>query len=348
MIFLTRIFMRIFLMNNGLIYGTAVLLLLVSSWLAYWLEPDTFGRPFHGFWWVMTTVTTTGYGDYYPHTIAGKCLGIFLYIFGIGLLSITITKVAGALFVYRHRKEEGKLKFTGKHHFVIVDWSKHAELATQQILQTDPKAEVVIIDTLEKTPIQHPRVHYIQGNPVKAEVLESANLAAARAVFIFANDVTENYTVVRDPSFIDGKTLLIATAIERNYSHVHTIVEIKDEQNLPNFQHVKIDEFILGHDTISQLAVRSAFHPGTSNILSQLLKHGQGEELHQLRTRPEWKTYRDAFVELLQEGATLIADGTQLSINRRLEEEIPAEASLFVICDEETYRRLRKIESATR
>jgi voltage-gated potassium channel len=341
MIFLTRLFMRILLTNNALIYGSAVLLLLISSWLSYWLEPDTFGRPFHGFWWVMTTVTTTGYGDYYPHTIAGKCLGIFLYIFGIGLLSITITKVAGALFVYKHKKEEGRLKFTGRHHFVIVDWSKHAELAAQQILDTDPKAEVVLIDTLKKTPIQHPRVHYIQGNPVKADVLEAANLAEARAVFIFANDVTENYTVVRDPSFIDGKTLLIATAIERKYSHVHTIVEIKDEENLPNFQHVKVDEFILGTDTISQLAVRSAFHPGTSNILSQLIKRGQGEELFQVSARAEWKTYRDAFAQLLQEGATLISDGTKMSINRRLDEEIPHGSHLFVICNEETYRRLQ-------
>ncbi|MBL0386549.1 NAD-binding protein [Tumebacillus sp. ITR2] len=342
MIFFTKLFVRIMRMSNGLIFGMAAFLIVVSSWMAYWLEPETFERPFNGFWWVMTTLTTVGYGDFYPNTVAGKCLGIFLYVFGIGLISVTISKVVDALFVYQRKKEEGKLKFAGQNHFVIVDWSKHSELAIHEILKTDPKAEIVLIDTLEKTPIQHPRVHYIQGNPVKSEVLEFANLGAARAVFIFANDVTENQVVIRDASFIDGKTLLIATAIERKYNHVHTIVEIKDEENLPNFQHVKVDEFILGHDTIAQLAVRSAFFPGTSNLLSQLLKRGQGDELHELRKKPHWNTYRDACTELLQEGATLISDSTQQSINRRLDEVIPDGVSLFVICDQETYRRLVK------
>ncbi|MBJ8193051.1 two pore domain potassium channel family protein, partial [Bacillus cereus] len=91
---------------------------------AYLLEPETFITPFNGLWWVMTTVTTVGYGDFYPKTIPGKCLGIFVFIFGIGLISITISKIVDGLFMYQRKKEEGKLRYTGKQHFVIIDWSK--------------------------------------------------------------------------------------------------------------------------------------------------------------------------------------------------------------------------------
>lgn len=340
MFLFSRLLMFLIRMNNLVIYGGAVLLILITSWWAYWLEPETFGSPFNGLWWVTTTVFTVGYGDFAPKTVGGKCLGMFLFAFGIGLISLTISKFVDGLLVYQRRKEEGKLRYAGKDHIVIVDWSRHAELAIREIFSIDPTVEVVLIDTLEKTPIKDPRVHFIQGNPVDPNTLELASLSSAKAVFIFADEITQYRSVVRDFSFIDGKTLLIATAIERAYSHVHTVVEVMDERNLPSFKHVKVDEFILGQDTISRLAVRSAFTPGTSSILSRLLRRGDGGDLFEIPKHARWETYRDAFEELLQKGATLISDGSDLDINKRLDERISDEARLFVICDQETYERL--------
>lgn len=339
--FFNRMFLRLIRMSNPVLFTAAFLLILTSSILGYLLEPETFETPFNAFWWVMTTVTTVGYGDFYPHTIAGKWLGIFLYIFGISLISIVISKVIDGIFAYNRKKEEGKLSYKGEGHFVMIDWNKHAELAIQEILLSDPTVEVVVIDQLEKTPISHARVHYIQGNPVRKDTLDMANLSKARAVFIFADEVTENSVVIRDTSFIDGKTLLIATAIERYYEHVHTVVEIKDKNNTQNFVHIKVDEFILSSDTVSQLAVRSAFHPGASKIFSDLLTSQRGQDLYEIRKKADWLTYGQAFDELLKAGATLISDGEQMNINRRLHEPIPEGARLFVICDKATYERLR-------
>ena len=341
MLFFTKFLMRLIRWNNLYIFGSAVVFIGGSSLLAYELEPDTFESRFNGLWWVMTTVTTVGYGDFYPHTIAGKCLGMVVYVFGIGLISITISKVVDALFVYQRKKEEGKLKYAGANHFVIIDWSQHADNAIKEILNSDPLVEVVLIATLDKSPIHHERVHYVQGNPQSVETLEMANMAKAKALFIFADEVTQFQNTIRDPAFIDGKTLLVATTVERNYSHVYTIVEVRDKSNLPNFKHIKIDEFIFGSETISQLAVRSAFNPGSSKILTQLLtRTPSGEDLYEIPKQAGWVTFQDAFQDLLQKGATLISDGEQLNINKRLHETIPQGARLFVICDRETYQRL--------
>jgi len=336
-----KLFYKLINISSWFIFIASALLIISSSLFIYLIEPETFGNAFNGFWWVMTTVTTVGYGDYYPTTAMGKIFAIFLYIIGIGLISIVISKVVDSIFVYKRKREEGKLKYQGMNHFVIIDWSRNANLAIQEILNSDSAVEIVLIASLEKTPLSHERVHYVQGNPIHKEILDQANLAKARAIFIFSNELTEYGNFIRDTSYVDGKTLLIAIAIQHNFQHIHTVVEVKERENIQNFVHVNVDEFILSSEMVSQLAVRSAFSPGASKIVSQLLSTQYGDDLYEIKPRLHWHTYRDAFEELLREGATLIAEGQHLNINRRLDETIAADASLFVICDKQTYQKLK-------
>lgn len=337
---LHKIIRRLTGLDNRTLLIATFLLLGLSSCLIYLLEPDNFGNLFHALWWVMTTVTTVGYGDFYPKTVPGKLLGMVLFIFGIGLISLFISKAVDAVFIFKRNKEEGKLTYSGKGHFVIIEWSKNAELAVREILSTDPAANIVLIDEMERTPVTHEQIHYVRGNPVLKPTLDQANLGEARAAFIFAKDITDYGVQLRDDSFIDGKTLLIASAIERHYGRIRTVVEIRNRENVDSFSHVKVDEFILGGETVSRLAVRSAFHPGSSLIISQLLTSRDGNDLFEVPRRADWRTYRDAFNALLSEGATLISDGDDLQINRRLDEPIPDRSRLFVICDLDTYERI--------
>jgi voltage-gated potassium channel len=103
---------------------------------------------------------------------------------------------------------------------------------------------------------------------------------------------------------------------------------------------VKVDEFILSQETTSLLAVRSAMHQNVSTIVTQLISRSIGEDLFEVPRNEKWQTYGDAFHELLSNGATLIADRDHMDINRKLDENIPSDAILYVICDDDTHRRL--------
>ncbi|MDI2029600.1 potassium channel family protein [Saccharopolyspora sp. TS4A08] len=54
-------------------------------------EITTFGD---ALWWTMTTVTTVGYGDYYPVTGQGKLIAAGLMVAGIALLGVVTGSIA--------------------------------------------------------------------------------------------------------------------------------------------------------------------------------------------------------------------------------------------------------------
>ncbi|MBD8069039.1 potassium channel family protein [Bacillus sp. PS06] len=331
---LQRILFRIVRLNNWVLFWASTSLILVSTIAMSTIEPETFPTIFDSFWWVMTTVTTVGYGDYYPVTIAGRIYAVFLYIIGIGLIGVVIGKIIDSFGMLRKMREEGKLDYKGENHIVIIGWSKKAEYAIEEILQTDSSMEIVLIDILKKTPINNNRVSYVQGSASNQTILQKANITKSKAVIIFADDTIE------DSLLADGKTLLIATAVERIARDAHTTVEILHEEHIQNFVHVHVDEFVVTHETVSRMAVRSAFTKGVSFVYSQLMSHKYGDDLYQLSSRSEWRTYQDAFDALIKEGATLIANSEGINISRRLDESIKEDTTLYIICDKETYTRL--------
>lgn len=308
---------------------------LLSATAAYVLEPDTFGSWYNALYWVLTTMATVGYGDYFATTVAGKTLTIFIYIFGIGLLSLVIGKIIESLGSLQRRRGAGTLNFRGGQHILLINWSRKAQAAVEEIQSYSHDLHIVIIDESNRHPLeQMDRIHFVSGDPAKDEVLNQASIQTARAAIIFAD------SRIDEAALVDGKSLLIASSIERLAPQVHTTVEITQESNIQNFRHIHVNEFVLSYDAISRLAVRAALQEGNPEVIRQLLSRQHGDDLYEVPLQVQWDTYGDAFHALLSQGATLISDGGDLSINRKLDQAIPKNAKLFVVADEETYRRI--------
>ena len=70
--------MKLLRLKNSILAAIALMFMILTASLAYLLEPDTFITWFNALYWVLTTMATVGYGDYYAVTPLGKLLTIFI------------------------------------------------------------------------------------------------------------------------------------------------------------------------------------------------------------------------------------------------------------------------------
>lgn len=77
-----------------------LILLVLSSALMFHLEneaqPDKFSSIPATMWWGIVTLTTIGYGDLAPETVAGQLLGSFVAVLGIGMFALPAGLLGGA------------------------------------------------------------------------------------------------------------------------------------------------------------------------------------------------------------------------------------------------------------
>jgi voltage-gated potassium channel len=89
------------------------IILIFGSTLMYFLEseahPQVFGSIPDAMWWGVITLTTVGYGDIYPITPLGKCLGAILAFLGIGLFALPAGIISSGFSEEIQRKKQGKM-----------------------------------------------------------------------------------------------------------------------------------------------------------------------------------------------------------------------------------------------
>ena len=94
-------------------------------------QPDKFGSIPSSMWWAVVTLTTVGYGDVVPITLAGRIVASFTMVMGLMMLALPIGIVATAFTEEIHRRE------------FVVTWAMLARVPLFGMLDAAEIAEIM-------------------------------------------------------------------------------------------------------------------------------------------------------------------------------------------------------------
>lgn len=69
-------------------------------------ESTTFPSSFEGIWWSVITMTTVGYGDHYPKSVLGKCVGACCAVCGVIIIAMPIAIIATNFNTFYSRMQD--------------------------------------------------------------------------------------------------------------------------------------------------------------------------------------------------------------------------------------------------
>jgi voltage-gated potassium channel len=95
--------------------GITVSIIFIGAFAALVLDGETENAQITSFsdaiWWSISTVTTVGYGDIVPTSIAARIMGMFLMVVGIGVMAAFISQVSATLVESRMKRGSEKGDF---------------------------------------------------------------------------------------------------------------------------------------------------------------------------------------------------------------------------------------------
>jgi voltage-gated potassium channel len=87
----------------------ALFLIFTISYIVLYAEQNAPGaniKTYHeSVWWAFVTITTVGYGDYYPVTTIGQSMAIILMFFGLGIIGVLSSYLASTFISLQKRRE---------------------------------------------------------------------------------------------------------------------------------------------------------------------------------------------------------------------------------------------------
>jgi len=283
-------------------------------------------------WWSLVTMTTVGYGDISPATAGGRAMAVLVMFFGIGLLGTLSATLAGVLVERKMKEDRGMSSYAFKAHIILCRWNHRARIILSELRaeRSTAKVPVVLIANEASKPLDDEDLFFVQGEP-NEENLNKANLAQAKTVILLGEDTLH-------PEQRDAQVVLTALAVESINPSAYTIVELVDAANIRHCRRAKANEIIVASEIGSRLMARACVNHGITEVVSELLRVGEGNELYKLSVPPSLvgKTYLDVLTELKREHDTIVVavqkgeEGRVLS-NPRADSVLEAEDLLIVI-----------------
>jgi voltage-gated potassium channel len=232
-----------------------------------------------GLWWTLVTLTTIGYGDFFPATWGGRFLvAVPVMLFGVGLLGYVLSLAATALVESKTRELHGMSSLRVRDHLVVFNFPSLAkvervldELRHETALGPDVAIVLVDEDLVEIPPELSARgVRYVRGNPTRDETLTRAAIDDARKAIILSKRPGDMSS--------DNLALAITLAIEARQRSVRTIAECVDTGTEELLRKAGCDSIVCSSRYDAHFITSEVLNPGVQDVVDDLMSTLTGQQ----------------------------------------------------------------------
>ncbi len=300
--------------------GTALAIALTLNLVfgaAFYLV-ESANQPGLGFWdsvwWSMVTMTTVGYGDYFPKSFVGRFFVAYpCLIIGIGLIGYSLGVIAESMLEGLNQRHKGKAAMSFEDHLVICQCpsiSRVLQLVAQfRAAHGDPhRPAVVVTSRLEELPVEFREnsIHFVKGLPTSEDVLTRAGVARAAGVIVLAHDPHDEGS--DSESFTAGT--LVKLIEEDSGRPISLVIELADRKNQRMMERVGANGIVPLEGITDMLLMQEMFNPGLRHLFEHLVTYKNGCEFYIVSHDLAGRRFRDVQVAAIQHPANLQIVGT--------------------------------------
>jgi voltage-gated potassium channel len=267
------------------------------------------------------TMTTVGYGDYYPKTFAGRFFVAYpCLVIGIGLIGYSLGVIAESMLEGFNQRHKGKATMRFEDHLVICQCpsvSRVLQLVGQfREAQGDPhRPAVVVTSRLEELPVEfrEREIHFVKGLPTSEDTLMRAGVAKAAGVIVLAHDPHDEGS--DSESFTAGT--LVKHIEEDSGRRISLVIELADRKNQRMMERVGANGIVPVEGITDMLLMQEVFNPGLRNLFEDLVTYKKGCEFYIVPQRFAGRKLREIQMAALDHPGSLqivgaIRDGTTI------------------------------------
>jgi len=291
--------------------------LFVSSILISFFEKGNgeFSNFFDSIWWAIVTITTVGYGDKVPSTLAGRIVAVATMSFGMILVGVIVGEFASSFFESRLLSLRGFGRLSKmKNQILICGYRSDLREVVVSLLELVPNrkvSDIVLVNNAGEdklmdifTDRRFHGINYIKGDYAEEDVLEKANVRTASSALV----ITE-IEGAQNLSEADSKVLACVLMLKSLNPRIHVTAEVVSGKYKNYLEKAKCDEIILTQEYEKALLTCSTVFPGITKVIHKLLGiEGSKEKLRIFETPSGLvgKTFSDAFALLRNQKEILL------------------------------------------
>jgi len=213
------------------------------------------------YWYSLVTLTTVGYGDFYPVTFGGRIIGFLFVIGSLGILGYVLAELNYRLKKYLKKREMGLLGTKMVDHCIIIGWNSFSKQVAEQIVKAQEPLAIVVDSEVDFKQI---KLHYknnacftLLSELNDFENLEKINISKSKRVYInFDNDTD---------------TLVYCISLKKQFENLKCVVAIENIELKESFNYLDIQYIIPKKEIVSKFVASYIFEPNVALLTEDLI-----------------------------------------------------------------------------